>query len=125
MPDQTLSRRHFLKLGAASIAVLGLAGGCDRGVRPERIGLALGGGAVGDLAGFVASTWHRGVPVVQVPTSLLAMADAAGVDLSLEDFSRIGARVPVLADVRPSGRYMMSELIAVGVAPLVTFPAPW
>lgn len=39
--------------------------------------LAVGGGVTGDLAGFVASTWHRGVPVVQVPTSLLAMTDAA------------------------------------------------
>ncbi|MCP3980485.1 MAG: 3-dehydroquinate synthase [bacterium] len=39
--------------------------------------VAIGGGVTGDLAGFVASTWHRGVPVVQVPTSLLAMVDAA------------------------------------------------
>jgi 3-dehydroquinate synthase len=39
--------------------------------------LAVGGGVTGDLAGFVASTWHRGIPVVQVPTSLLAMTDAA------------------------------------------------
>jgi len=39
--------------------------------------LAVGGGVTGDLAGFVAATWHRGVPVVQVPTSLLSMADAA------------------------------------------------
>lgn len=39
--------------------------------------VAVGGGVAGDLAGFVAATWHRGVPVVQVPTSLLSMADAA------------------------------------------------
>lgn len=39
--------------------------------------VAVGGGVTGDLAGFVAATWHRGIPVVQVPTSLLAMADAA------------------------------------------------
>jgi len=39
--------------------------------------IALGGGVVGDLAGFVAATYMRGVPVVQVPTSLLAMVDAA------------------------------------------------
>jgi 3-dehydroquinate synthase len=38
--------------------------------------VAVGGGVACDLAGFVAATWHRGVPVVQVPTSLLAMADA-------------------------------------------------
>ncbi len=39
--------------------------------------IALGGGAVGDLAGFVASTYMRGVPFVQVPTTLLAQVDAA------------------------------------------------
>jgi 3-dehydroquinate synthase len=39
--------------------------------------LALGGGAVGDLAGFVASTYMRGVPFVQVPTTLTAQLDAA------------------------------------------------
>src|SRR6185312_7123888 len=39
--------------------------------------IALGGGVVGDLAGFVAATYMRGVPFVQVPTSLLAMIDAS------------------------------------------------
>ena len=39
--------------------------------------IALGGGVVGDLAGFVAATFMRGIPVVQVPTSLLAMVDAS------------------------------------------------
>jgi 3-dehydroquinate synthase len=39
--------------------------------------IALGGGVVGDLAGFVAATFMRGVPYVQVPTSLLAMIDAS------------------------------------------------
>ena len=39
--------------------------------------LALGGGAVGDLAGFVASTYMRGVPFIQVPTTLTAQVDAA------------------------------------------------
>ncbi|UCG74115.1 MAG: dihydroxy-acid dehydratase [Chromatiales bacterium] len=51
---------------------------------------------------------------------LLAMAYEAGVELSLDDFTRIGARVPVLADVRPSGKYAMSELISVGgIQPLM------
>jgi len=45
---------------------------------------------------------------------LLAMAHEAGVPLELDDFSRIGARVPVLADLRPSGQFLMSELIAIG-----------
>jgi dihydroxy-acid dehydratase len=51
---------------------------------------------------------------------LLAMAHSAGVKLSLDDFTRIGRRVPVLADLRPSGRYMMSELVAIGgIRPLM------
>ena len=45
---------------------------------------------------------------------LLAMAQAIGVNLKLDDFTRIGKRVPVLADLRPSGRAMMSELIEIG-----------
>jgi shikimate kinase/3-dehydroquinate synthase len=48
----------------------------DRMARDEVI-IALGGGVIGDLAGFVAATWLRGVPFVQVPTSLLAMVDAS------------------------------------------------
>ena len=51
---------------------------------------------------------------------LIAMAREAGVSLTLDDFSAIGARVPVLADVKPSGRYLMSELIAIGgIQPLM------
>jgi dihydroxy-acid dehydratase len=51
---------------------------------------------------------------------LLAIAHCAGVRLTLDDFTRIGRRVPVLADLRPSGRYMMSELIAIGgIRPLM------
>ena len=51
---------------------------------------------------------------------LLAIADAAGVALALDDFNRIGERVPVLADLKPSGKYLMSELIAIGgIRPLM------
>ena len=51
---------------------------------------------------------------------LLAIAHEAKIDLTLDDFTRIGARVPVLADLRPSGRYMMSELIRIGgIRPLM------
>ena len=51
---------------------------------------------------------------------LLAIADAARVRLTLDDFTRIGRRSPVLADLRPSGRYLMSELVAIGgIQPLM------
>jgi dihydroxy-acid dehydratase len=51
---------------------------------------------------------------------LIAIAREAGVPLSLDDFTKIGAKVPVLADVKPSGRYLMSELIAIGgIRPLM------
>jgi dihydroxy-acid dehydratase len=51
---------------------------------------------------------------------LIAMAREAEVDLSLDDFTRIGAKSPVLADVRPSGKYLMSELIDIGgIQPLM------
>ncbi|MGI9201322.1 MAG: dihydroxy-acid dehydratase [Woeseiaceae bacterium] len=51
---------------------------------------------------------------------LLAMARECNVSLSLDDFSAIGAKVPVLADLRPSGKYLMSELIEIGgIQPLM------
>ncbi|MED5274960.1 MAG: dihydroxy-acid dehydratase [Pseudomonadota bacterium] len=51
---------------------------------------------------------------------LLAIANDAKVRLSLNDFERIGKKVPVLADLKPSGKYTMSELVNVGgVAPLM------
>jgi dihydroxy-acid dehydratase len=45
---------------------------------------------------------------------LLGMAHAAGVKLKLDDFTQIGKRVPVLGDLKPSGRFLMSELVAIG-----------
>ncbi len=51
---------------------------CGRGgLTRSDVGVSLGGGAATDLAGFVAATWMRGVRVVHVPTTLLAMVDAA------------------------------------------------
>ena len=45
---------------------------------------------------------------------MLAMAHAAKVKLSIDDFTKIGRRVPVLADLKPSGKYLMSELVGIG-----------
>lgn len=58
----------------------------EKGIRRSDLILAFGGGVIGDLAGFVASTLYRGIPFVQIPTSLLAMVDSSiggkvGIDL--------------------------------------------
>ncbi len=51
---------------------------------------------------------------------LLAMAHAARVPLKIDDFTEIGKRVPVLADLKPSGKYLMSELVEIGgIRPLM------
>jgi len=60
--------------------------GAEAGLRRADAVVALGGGVVGDLAGFVAASYQRGVRLVQVPTTLLAMVDSSlggktGVDL--------------------------------------------
>jgi 3-dehydroquinate synthase len=74
-------------------------------VNRDDVVVALGGGVVGDLAGFAAATWNRGVPVVQIPTTLLAQVDAAvggktGINLA-EGKNLIGAfhqPIAVVAD---------------------------
>jgi len=58
----------------------------QKGMRRNHLLIALGGGVVGDLTGFVASTIFRGVPFVQIPTTLLAQVDSSvggkvGIDL--------------------------------------------
>ncbi|HEX9611866.1 MAG TPA: 3-dehydroquinate synthase [Gemmatimonadales bacterium] len=76
--------------------------------------IALGGGVVGDLAGFVAATYLRGIPYVQVPTSLLAMID-----------SSIGGKTGV--DVRAGknllGAFHQPRLVVADLDALVTLPA--
>ena len=83
---------------------------CDRmiaaGIGRDAAVVALGGGVAGDLAGFVAATLHRGIPCVQVPTTVLAMVDASvggktGIDLPAGK-NLVGAFHPprfVLADI--------------------------
>ena len=86
---------------------------------------ALGGGVVGDLAGFCAATYQRGIPVVQVPTTLVAQVDSAyggktGVDLA-EAKNYVGAYhqpAAVLADVTTL-RTLPDEERAAGFAEVV------
>ena len=75
--------------------------------------IALGGGVVGDLAGFVAATYLRGVPYVQVPTSLLAMID-----------SSIGGKtgVDVPAGKNLLGAFHQPRLVVVDLDALATLP---
>ncbi len=58
----------------------------EKGIKRNHLMIALGGGVVGDLAGFAASTLYRGVPFIQIPTTLLAQVDSSiggkvGIDL--------------------------------------------
>jgi 3-dehydroquinate synthase len=87
--------------------------------------VGVGGGAVTDLAGFVAATWLRGVPVVQVPTTALAMVDAAvggktGINTD-EGKNLVGAFHPpraVLCDL-DTLRTLPVEELAAGMAEVV------
>lgn len=77
--------------------------------------VALGGGVTGDLAGFVAATYMRGMPVVQVPTSLLAMLD-----------SSVGGKTGVDTEAGKNlvGAFHQPELVLVDPELLETLPRP-
>ncbi len=87
-----------------------IAAGLDRGSAI----VALGGGVVGDLAGFVAATLFRGLPVVQVPTTIVAMTDAA-----------IGGKtaVDLPAGKNLVGAFWQPRLVACHLPTLATLPA--
>jgi 3-dehydroquinate synthase len=75
--------------------------------------IALGGGVVGDLAGFVAATYMRGVPLVQVPTSLLAMVDSSIGGKTAVDYGSLKNMV---------GAFYQPKLVVADVDTLKTLP---
>ncbi len=89
------------RAGAAVLAML------KRGIRPSDI--------------FSKEAFENAITVVialggstNAVLHLLAIAHSANVKLTLDDFTRIGKRVPVLADLKPSGRFLMSQLVEIG-----------
>ena len=86
-----------------------------RAERAERKDLivALGGGVVGDLAGFVAATWLRGLPFVQLPTTLLAMVDSSV-------GGKTGVNLPQGKNL--VGAFYQPRLVVADVATLTSLP---
>jgi dihydroxy-acid dehydratase len=89
------------RAGAAVLAML------KRGIRPSDI--------------FSKEAFENAITVVialggstNAVLHLLAIAHSANIKLTIDDFTRIGKRVPVLADLKPSGRFMMSQLVEIG-----------
>ena len=79
-PDLAIAT-HAIPAGESSKTLAMFGGVCDAlaalGATRDATVIALGGGVVGDLAGFAAACWMRGIDCVQVPTSLLAMVDSS------------------------------------------------
>lgn len=83
-------------------------------LEPDGVVVALGGGVVGDLAGFCAATWMRGVTFVQAPTTLLSMCDSA-----------IGGKtgIDLPAGKNLVGAFHQPVLVVADLAALATLPA--
>jgi dihydroxy-acid dehydratase len=102
--QNAISKEKSMDARAAGVAVVELI---KRGIRPSDI--------------LTRESFENAIAVVialggstNAVLHLLAMAHAANVKLELDDFTKIGKKVPVLADLKPSGRFLMSELVAIG-----------
>jgi dihydroxy-acid dehydratase len=102
--QNAVSQAKLADARAAGLAVVELI---KRGIRPSDI--------------LTRESFENAITVVialggstNAVLHLLAMAHSAGIKLELDDFMKIGKRVPVLADLKPSGRFLMSELIEIG-----------
>jgi dihydroxy-acid dehydratase len=99
-----ISKEKVLDCQRAGAAVMNLL---DKGIRPRDI--------------MTRKAFENAITLVialggstNAVLHLLAMAHAAGVKLTIDDFTKIGKRVPVLADLKPSGRFVMAELVNIG-----------
>ena len=86
----------------------------DFGLDRHSFIVALGGGVIGDLAGYVAATYLRGIPFVQVPTSLLAMVDSSV-------GGKTGINLPEGKNL--VGAFYQPELVLADLETLITLPA--
>jgi 3-dehydroquinate synthase len=84
------------------------------GAERSTIIIALGGGVTGDLAGFVAATYRRGVPYIQVPTTLLAMVDSSIGGKTAVDHGKLKNMV---------GAFYQPKLVVADIDTLKTLPA--
>lgn len=85
----------------------------EQGISREDLVVSLGGGVIGDLGGLVAATFMRGIPFVQVPTSLLAQVDAS-----------VGGKVAIDLPVGKNlfGAFHFPQLVAIDPQVLSTLP---
>ena len=101
------SSKSLTRVGEVADALI------SRGIDRQGLIVALGGGVAGDLAGFVASIYYRGVPYVQIPTTVVAQVDSA-----------IGGKTGVntLSGKNLLGRFHAPAAVLVDVATLDTLP---
>jgi dihydroxy-acid dehydratase len=102
--QNAVSKEKAMDARAAGVAVVEMI---KRGIRPSDI--------------LTREAFENSIAVVialggstNAVLHLLAMAHSANVKLELDDFTKIGKKIPVLADLKPSGRFLMSELVAIG-----------